>query len=141
MTSAVAIALVLLLFFIVAAPVALATRPGRIGNVATVVGSLAVVLVLAWNFGWFGGYPNPPVSIEISDQSTIPASACQQIRQKLKDARLLIDDSDPKRVVVNADGWREVPDQLRPLITQCFQAQVSDGTPVQIIQASGAKGS
>ena len=125
--------LAILLHLAVLVPIALASRPGRVGDAALALCPLLALAVVTWQFGLFGA-PRPQVTLGIQDEAGRSEEACKEVTARLKEGRLLLDDSDPRRVVVAGATWRQLPDSVRTAITDCFAKLAPGEEPVEIVE-------
>lgn len=124
-----------LLHAAVLVPLVLACRPGRVGNAALALCPLLALGAVAWQFGIFGGPAAPQVSLGIQDEAGPTEESCRQVRDRLREVGLLQDDSNPQRVVVAGETWRQLPETVRNAVTECFDRLAPGEAPVEIVES------
>ncbi len=129
------IIVVILLHAAVLVPIFLASRPGQLGNAMLALCPLLALFVVVPQFGFIGGSRPPAITLGIDDEGEISETACRQVRDRLKQAKLLLDDSDPNKVVVNGATWRQIPEQVRSAVSECFEQLAPGDGPVTIVES------
>jgi hypothetical protein len=131
--STAAIAVGVLVHGAVLVPLALACRAGRVGDAALALCPLLALAAVVWQSGLFDG-SRAEVTLGIREEAGPSEEACKQVRARLEEVGLLLDDSDPQRVVVASETWRQLPDSVRAGVTDCFARLAPGGAPVEIVE-------
>ena len=132
--SVAAIVVGILMHGVVLIPLMLACRPGRVGDAALALYPLLALVVVSLQFGLFRSSSTPEVTLGIQGDAGPSEDACRQVRGRLKEIGLLLDDSNPKRVLVAGVTWQQLPDSVRTAVTDCFERLAPGEDPVEIVE-------
>lgn len=136
MPSVLAILLIGTLFLAVAAPALLAFLRQDVGwRTGAFYGALALAL-LAWNVGFAVG-PVPSGASLIRPGAAAPSSdRCEQVLATAERGRVILDRSNPSRLVVSEGLWAQLPEVVRTALVQCTQTLRGDGGDgaVEVVQ-------
>jgi len=132
--SAVAIVVGILMHGVALIPLVLACRPDRVGNAALALCPLLALAAVSLQLGFFGSSSKPEVTLGIQGDAGPSEESCRQVRDRLKEIGLLLDDSNPKRVIVVGATWQQLPDPVRTAVTDCFGRLAPGEDPVEIVE-------
>jgi hypothetical protein len=119
MSTILALLLVSLLALAVAAPALLAFLRGEVGwRTGSFYGALGAIL-LAWHVGFAVG-PMPDAKALAGPTADAPSGdRCEQALVAAERGRIILDRSDPDRLVVDPTLWEQIPADMRTALTQC----------------------
>ena len=139
MPSLLAILRVSALFVAVAAPALLAFVRRDFGwRTGGFYGALAMAL-LAWHVG-FGLGPMPSGASLVRPTAAPPSGdRCEEILRTAERGRIILDRSNPSRLVVSETLWAQVPEAVRTAIVDCAQTVRPAGADgaVEVVQRRG----
>jgi len=112
-------AIVLLLFVLLAAPALVAFLRRDLGwKTGGFYGAVAIGL-LAWHVGFSVG-PMPDVkTVARASGGAADASQCEQALATAQRGGIVVDRSNPNRLVVRAALWQQLPEDVRAGLTEC----------------------
>lgn len=140
MPTILAILLAALLALAVAAPALIAYRRGDMGwRTGMFYGALSAVL-LAWHVGFSVG-PMPERSALARPAADAPGSdRCTQALDAAQRGGIVLDRSNPARLVVNPSVWDQIPADIRAALTQCAETVRPAGqrdAPIEVVNRAG----
>lgn len=136
MSGIVAVLLVSLLFVAVAVPALLAFLRQDFGwRTGGFYGALLMAL-LAWHVGFAVG-PMPTGASLVRPTAAPPSGdRCEQILSTAERGRIILDRSNPSRLVVAETLWGQVPEAVRTAIVECAETVRPEGAggTVEVVQ-------
>ena len=140
MSTILAIALTTLLALAIAAPALLGYLRGDLGwRTGTFYGALSAVL-LAYYVGFSVG-PMPDRAAIAGPMAGTPSSdRCAQALEAAQRGGIILDRSNPGRLVVNPSVWSQIPAEMQTALTQCAETLRPEGgsdTPVEVVNRAG----
>jgi hypothetical protein len=127
MSAILAIVLISALILAVAAPALLAFLRQDLGwRTGGFYGALVMAL-LAWHVGFAVG-PMPTGASLIRPGAAAPSGdRCEQALSTAERARIILDRSNPARLVVAEGLWSQIPEGVRTALVQCAESLRRDG--------------
>lgn len=140
MPSIVAILLIVLLALVVAAPALVAFLRGEVGwRTGAYYGTLAAVL-LGWHVGFSVG-PMPDRAALAQPGAAAPgADRCAQALAAAERGGIVLDRSNPARLVVDQALWSQIPADVQAALTQCadtVRPEHARERPVEVVNRAG----
>jgi hypothetical protein len=140
MPTILAIFLTGLLALAIAAPALLAFLRGEVGwRTGGFYGALGAAL-LAWHVGFAVG-PIPDAAALAQPVNGAPSgNQCEQALTAAERGRIVIDRSNPDRLVVDQRLWAQIPAEMRTALTQCadsLRPQVERDHAIEVVNRAG----
>ena len=140
MPTILAILLTALLALAVAAPALLAFLRGELGwRTGTFYGALSALL-LAYYVGFSIG-PFPDRKAIAGPSGGAPSSdRCDQAMEAAQRGGIVLDRSNPNRLVVNQNLWGQIPAEMQTALTQCAETLRPEGSgtaPLEVVNRAG----
>lgn len=140
MSTTVAVIAVLAVWLLLSAAAAFAFRSRRVAFVAAPVfvvlfGALAVYHVGLPSAGDRGAVQRWR-SAQAGTGSPASGSLCERVLAEAQRGRLIVDRSQPGRVVVNRNLWGQLPPEVQQAITSCLDPSTpgTSAPPVEIVE-------
>jgi hypothetical protein len=132
-----AILLIAALILAVAAPALLAFLRQDVGwRTGTFYGVLVMAL-LAWHVGFAVGPMPTGASLMRAGRSPVAPSAdgCEQVLSTAERGRIILDRSNPSRLVVSESLWAQIPESVRTALVDCAASLRPEGAsgPVEVV--------
>lgn len=145
MPVSLAILALVALFMIIAAPAFFVVARPR---VATAVIPIYVVLFMGLaiyhvGYSWSGNADPSKSPTSMAGRAGGSSSLCEQALDQLDQAGVILDRSDPLRVVVNQEFWAQLPQNAKDGLIACLQLQRPENRseePVEIVEGNGQAG-
>lgn len=119
MGAAMATLLILGLFLLIAAPALWAMLRRDVPSWVGAFYGVGAVALLAWHVG-FGLGPMPDAASLARAPAGVPdGTRCEQALATAERGRIVLDRSNPDRLVVDDALWEQIPEELRAALTGC----------------------
>jgi hypothetical protein len=140
MPTVLAVLLVSLVALAIAAPALVAFLRGEIGwRTGSFYGILAAAL-LSWHVGFAVG-PMPDAAALARPTAGAPSpEGCEQVLVVAERGRIVLDRSNPSRLVVDPALWAQIPAEVRNAITECaasLRPGGGSGEAVEVVNRTG----
>jgi hypothetical protein len=114
--------LVLLLFLLIAAPALFAFLRQDLGWKTGGFYALVASALLAWHVGFSVGNVPDVRAIARPPAAALEGTRCEQALTAAERGRIVLDRSNPDRLVVSGEVWQQLPDEVRTALTECAGA-------------------
>ncbi len=113
-------AIVLLLFLVLAAPALLAFVRRDVGWRTGGLYGAALLALLGWHVGFaVGPMPSRAALSSPGIGAAAGSARCDQALDMAQRGGIVLDRSNPSRLVVNDALWQQLPDEVRAALTEC----------------------
>jgi len=140
MPTILAISLTALLVLVVAAPALLGYLRGDLGWRTGAFYCALSAALLAYYVGFSVG-PMPDRAAIAGPIDAAPSGdRCEQALDAAQRGGIVIDRSNPNRLVVNQSLWDQIPADMRTVLTQCAESLRPEGSsaaPLQVVNRAG----
>jgi len=140
MGAAMSSALILLLFLLIAAPALFALLRQDFGWRTGGFYGLVVMALLAWHVGFDVGPMPSRASLSKGPATVITGDRCEQALEAAQRGRIILDRSNPRRLVVDQAVWPQLPEEVRTALTECansLRPVDQRETPVEVVTRAG----
>lgn len=112
--------LILLLFLLLAAPALYAFWRRDLGYKTGVFYGAVLAGLVAWHLGFsIGEVPSRSELMKARSGTALEGSRCEQALAAAERGGIVIDRSNPNRLVVNGAIWQQLPQDVRAPLTEC----------------------
>jgi hypothetical protein len=128
--------IILVLFLLIAAPAIWAFLRRDVGWATGGFYAAAAMGLLAWHVGFSIGAVPDISAFARPPAATLDETQCERALTAAERARIVLDRSDPNRLVVSGEAWPQLPENLRIALTECSGAVRSPnrrGSPVEVV--------
>jgi hypothetical protein len=111
--------LILFLFLLIAAPALAAFLRQDIGWKTGAFYGAVAALLLAWHVGFSVGPMPDKSALARAPGGVADVGRCEQALRAAQRGGIVVDRSDPNRLVVRAALWQQLPEDVRTALTEC----------------------
>lgn len=119
MGAAMSTILILLLFLVIAAPALIAFLRQDLGWMTGAFYAAAAIALLAWHVGFSVGPMPDRTALARAPGGVADAGRCEQALAAAERGGIVVDRTDPNRLVVRGALWQQLPDDVRTALTEC----------------------
>ncbi len=141
MSSFAAVAVILVAFVVIGGLAVALLRAGRGPRAMAAAALFAAFMALAVHHT--GGLKAAdrawlPPDVPSNDDETVSPGGCVKVIRALEQNRVLLNRSNPDRVVVDGPTWAQLPPPMKSVITDCFERLPgSSAKPVDVVEGHG----